>query len=763
MFNGTNSSLQANDVLRGGGGRDTLNYTDSSVGGTSLPVADIAGIEVINIRNVSTASAGTPGTAEVVTITFDTINAGEFIIIGGVTYEEGVDGDTSAAAQAQYFADNPPAGFTVTSSTSTTVTLTADDVGNQPNLANTGDGQIGDIAITNGTDAVPGTAAANTFSAANLVGAEEFNTVNSTGAVAITDLAAGQSLGMVGNGSTTVGALTGTYRDTVTSMILNLKDGLQTAATPVGAGAVTINGAGIATATINSSGAANAVAGVVFGGNAVTTLNINAQTAFNTAAAGTISGFNAASTAATIKVTGAGAVRVNTLDAAVDIYDASGASGAQTLTLGAATQVVTGGSGNDVISTGGIVLTTGSVNAGTGTGDRLIVTASADVATLALGAKYSGFEQIQVQNAQQVDLDLLAANNTIDTVRINNAAGTAQVDNLSATQAANVQVIGAAVGLITLNVKDAADPGQVDTVKISATTTTAAGAVQAVDLTGIVLAGVEKLEISGTGTVAATAGAITLTTAGATTLDSIKLTTAGNGNTITIAAGHTASNLVIDASGSSGRSTIDASDYATATGVQIKGGTSADVIIGSALVDVLTGGGGRDTFDFNDTSTTGSVDRITDFGLVTTAVTDVAAFTTQNFRTSGGGANADLIDLGEAAVRAAAVNTPVDVAAAAGNATLDIKATLSARSLISLSGADAAQIDTVAEWLAVARTAGLGIGAGEVAAFLFGGNTYIFQENGATDNLIRLDGVSATGVSIIGAAGTALVGEVFVI
>lgn len=87
------------------------------------------------------------------------------------------------------------------------------------------------------------------------------------------------------------------------------------------------------------------------------------------------------------------------------------------------------GSGNGVVTTNRIALTTGSVAAGAGTAVRLVLSASTDIDTFAEGACYSGFEQVQLGGTAAValDLDLLAANNTIGTVCINNTTGTVDV------------------------------------------------------------------------------------------------------------------------------------------------------------------------------------------------------------------------------------------------------------------------------------------------------------------------------------------------
>jgi len=769
IFVGDNTTISSSDTINGGAGRDTLNYTDSSTTGVAAaPI--VSNVEVINIRNVN-GTAAVAAVTETTTVTFSALAAGATVVIDGVTITAPAGGWTAAQAQAAFVAAGGLATTTLDSQpTTTSVVLKATAAGNVTDLVNTGTGTAS-VSIVQGVANVPAAGVATSFDASTFAGGTDFNTNLSTNGVTFTNLAAGQSIGANGNGATTVGALTGTYGATVTTAALNLTGGLQTGAaggTLQGSGAVTINGAGVATANVKSSGAANAVGGITFGGNAVTTLNITADSAFGLTGATTITGFSGTQTS-TVNVTGAGAVRVNALDAALDVYNASAATGVQTLSLGAATQKVTTGSANDVITTNGIVLTTGSVDAGAGTADRLVVTASADVATATLGALYKGFEQVQVQNGQSVDLALLAANNTIDTVRLNNAAGTATVTNLNATQAGNIAITGAAAGLITIGVKDANTGGQIDTVKATLTTTTAAGAVQNIDLATapISLSGVEKLELTGNGTAAATTGTVTLNTGAAISLDSITLKNAGNGNVVTIAAGHAATNLLVDASASTGNTTLDATLYNTLTGASLKGGSGNDTLLGSARVDNLTGGAGRDIFDNNNNNSTATAtDKISDFGKITAAVTDVTTLTKTAFQgatETRGGANADLIDIGTlAAARSTVVATATDVAAASGNAALDIKATLDARGLVTLTGANAAEINTVAEALAVFN--GLNAVANGVGVVNLNGNAYVIQETAANTNfVVELTGVTLTGVSIIGAAGTGLVGEAFVI
>ena len=414
----------------------------------------------------------------------------------------------------------------------------------------------------------------------------------STAALDITGLAAGSAVGVQGNGTNGVAAVTATYVAGATAATLALNGGMiSTGGTAPGA--VTINGAGLTSATINSTGGSNIVGGVALA-NTVKAVTVNATSNVTT---GNITGV-AADTVLTIN--GAGTANVGTIAANVKEVNAAGNSGGATLTMNAvATTKYVGSTGNDVITTGGVALTTGEVDAGAGTADRLVVANTTDLNSTTLGAKYKNFEQLEVNTGVTVNLDHVAATNTIDTVRVNRTTDAATgVTNLTAAQAEKVQIIASHAGtnqVITIGVKNATNPGQIDTVKAALTTTTATGALQNINLTGLTLTGVEKLELTGNGANTATTGAVTLTTTNATALDSIKLVNAGNANVITVAAGHTATNLNIDATGSAGTVTINAAAYNTTTGASLTGGAGNDTIIGSQRFDVIKGGAGNDT------------------------------------------------------------------------------------------------------------------------------------------------------------------------
>lgn len=584
-------------------------------------------------------------------------------------------------------------------------------------------------------------AAGTAATVVNAAGLTAVNAVRGSGDVTVTaGLAQGASFGIDG---TTGGAMNMTYANAATSAALNVTNGAT-------AGAVTINGAGLTSATITSISGANTLGGVALAAT-TTAVTVDAQSNITT---GNITGLAAGSS---ITVKGAGTANIGTLLATnVTKVDASANTGGVTATLNnVATLNVVGGSGNDVLTTDAVLVAGASVDAGAGTADRLVVAESTHL-TAATAQYYKGFEQVQAADGTSVDVSLLAANNAINIVRIadgDDTDGTA-VTNLTAAQAANVQIISAnGTGAITIGVKDASVAGQIDTVKAALTTTTTAGVANNIDLTDLTLAGVEKLELTGNGTAAATTGAVTLTTSNATALDSIIIKNAGTNN-IVIDAGQTATNLLVDASGSTGNTTIDASAYNTTTGAQLLGGSGHDVLLAvTARSDKLVGGAGNDVIagtaigDFTaGTATalgtvTGSIDQATASDILTggegrdvfaigrvDAIANISSITDLNL---GGNAAATGVDAIYFDLATTSGATPVTV--------------------VALSDAQKATVSGAAD-LAAAVEAALQVASGvnNVVQFTYGTDTYL-AVNGADagfavdhDALVKITGVSGT-------------------
>ena len=352
---------------------------------------------------------------------------------------------------------------------------------------------------------------------------------------------------------------------------------------------VTINSSGgTATATTN----ANVLTSMdVAGGDTLQTLTINAASSLTT---GAITGWETALAGAAnkglITITGLAAVNIGALNAAVEDVIASANSGGVTFTASSQTDfTLVGGSGNERVTTGAVLGTGGSINAGAGTGDRLILANSTHV-TETVGLLYAGFEELQVANGVTVDMDHLSTGNSISAIRLSTGG---VVNDMTAAQAANITITTGG-NSPTLAIKNAADVGQIDTVKITANDGTAT--VQTVALATPVLTGIENLELVATENIT-----ITLLTSAAA-LTSIKVSGAG---TVGITSGALAANVntVVDASAATGVLTLDLS-LATANPVRVIGGSAADVITTSAQADVVNGGAGIDAI----TITAGNAD-----------------------------------------------------------------------------------------------------------------------------------------------------------
>lgn len=271
------------------------------------------------------------------------------------------------------------------------------------------------------------------------------------------------------------------------------------------------------------------------------------------------------------------------------------------------------------------------------------------------------------------------------------------------------------------------------------------------------------------------------------TLNALKLVdaSASTGNLTFSLAGFTGTERA-EIKGSQGTNDITGDD--AAFGEKITGGAKADVINGGAGADDVTGNGGRDSFTFavaDSGRTAATVDQISDFGKVTVAATaaEVGAMNTvANFQaaaTAKGGDNADVLDLTGGTI--ASAGTVLGSANVAGSTLIDDLEGIDATSLeftgkeinlsvtkglVTLSGADKALVDTLAEWVVVANKAAET--ANESVAFEFGGNTYVFQQvtaaGVADDFLVELTGVTGvTGVVLAGGAVAAAAGDIFII
>lgn len=738
-FIGDNATFGASDTLNGGAGTDTLNYTDASTTGVN-PLGIVTGVELINIRNVN----GTPAVAAVsekATVTFADVTvtgtATSTIVIAGVTATIGAGTTvtiTAAQIAAAFATGAVVTGLAISGTTFTNYTAAAGNIvgstvftstvaGNVVNLTTSGTVTVAPaIAVVEGVPVSGGVAIPLTVNAANFTGATDFNSNLSTGAVTFTGLVAGQSVGKIGGSAD----LSFTHGATVAAGVLNISAGST-------AGAITQTGAGITSDTINSTGAANTVGAIVLSGTANAALTINATTALTTTG---ITGMVSAANTATITVSGvaantstSGAVNLGTLQTAIGTLNASGLTvGGVSAIMSNGAIVVTGGTGNDFItSAGSTFLTTGTLNAGAGTGDRLTLTS--DVATLAQGNKYLGFEVIGLAAGAAQDMDLLATNNTFTGMRV--AAGTVAATNVNAATAANVLVLGNST--LTVGVKGALTPGQADTVNL--TVSDGVAGLTVFTLTTPVLAGVENLGLIATDSITVSS------LASATALTNLNVSGAGN-VVVTTGTNTLQTNFALNAGTATGNLTFDA------TNSSVNGFS----VVGSSGINTITGG--AQVFAVNLAASTAKAD----IALITSATggsLTLANATITGFTNSANVLVGDKVDV----LNTGAVGgTAVAVAASSTDAT--VSAALSATGILTFTGTGAAAA-TLATKIAIATEAAYG-GAtiNRISAFEHAGNTYIV-ENGdtnagfiaGTDFVVNLVGV--TGVTALSATASA--------
>lgn len=357
-----------------------------------------------------------------------------------------------------------------------TLQLTVAGNGGANNLAPAVTSNIQNIAVRNTSTGVT-TVNANNFTGLLVAGS------SGTTGVTYDNLAAATVARISGNGSNNNGANTFNYLAAAQSATLDLLGGVFDDANANNA--QTVTGAGLTSLTINSVGSANVLQNFALPAT-LTSATINATTNL-TANTGITAGFAANST---LTINGAGAVSLNgALPANLATVNAAANTGGVTTTLNALTTIsFTGGSGNERITTGA-VLTTGTVNAGAGTDDRLIVANNGDI-TAASGARYSGFESLQVGNGVTVNVSQLAAGNTFTAARFTNG-GT--MTNMTAAQAANTTVT-AGGNALTFGVAGATNPGTTNTLAITANDGVAA--VSTVALGTPTAAGIELLSIN---------------------------------------------------------------------------------------------------------------------------------------------------------------------------------------------------------------------------------------------------------------------------
>ena len=813
-----NATLTVGDSINGGAGTDTLNIIDANAF-TGIPVgASVTNVENINVTaggaitidttsNVTGATklaATNSGAAQTLTAAATTdiaanttaqaganvaVNGGKDVTVAatGVTTGTTTIGATTAAAgDVNVNVTNSTGGTTtgniaVTGGDTVTVTQAAGNAVNttvtQAAVTVTGDAQT--TAVTVNQDKAA-TAAATVVGKANgnvnvtdanaasatAAGTIETVTLNSFGAATVNSGAL-KTLALSGSGTSvnagTLGALTTAANS---ALALNV-NGLTTT------GAVTIDN-DIKTLNIDSSTAASTVNSLV--ANGATAVNVAGDAKL------TLTGQTLGAVTDIVVTNSAGAAFGSQLGNAVNF---TGGAGADAVSLGATTKAITMGAGDDTVTYGGAAGTGGSVAAGDGEDTIVMSGTEADGADAdaTFNSTFTGFEVLSVETGATQTVNL-AGINGVSKVKTIGATGLtlngmASGGTLTLTGPSTAVAVG--VTNATFNAADVLNVA----LENSTATANAFGSITAADVETVNISTVDTGTDANT---AATVDTATLVATGAKTVmvsgnNGLNLTNTGNVAITTFDASgvvgdgtdDTAANLAVTFASANTTATADVSitggagnDVLTGNAAKdtIIGGAGNDAISGGTGQDMLTGGEGRDAFAFNsDTngagadvtdSSTATADVVKDFSVTTEALTaaniaNVAAFQGGAF----GGAAADILSLdmddttGGADV---AINVEGDVTNAAGQAagvTVTVK-----DGILTVGGAGASNVDTIGEWLVEARA--VAATAGDVLAFEFGGDTYIYGENGDADLFIELDGVTgATSLVEISGATTA--------
>ena len=197
--------------------------------------------------------------------------------------------------------------------------------------------------------------------------------------------------------------------------------------------------------------------------------------------------------------------------------------------------------------------------------------------------------------------------------------------------------------------------------------------------------------------------------------------------------------------GTGGPETIDVSGSSYTRGLEINAFAGNDLIYGTQYGDTIYGGNGADTLygDGLDLET----------GNVNASATDTFAFlagqsqtTANNYDhligfTLGGSAYQDILDLvGSPSIVADATH----VQYGSSNIYYDVSGGVVGN--LKDGAGNSVTLASVSEWVALVDVA---VGSGQSGGFVYGNNTYIFQDNdGGTNNLlISLDGVQASGIT----------------
>ncbi len=394
----------------------------------------------------------------------------------------------------------------------------------------------------------------------------------------------------------------------------------------------------------------------------------------------------------TITVAGAKALTLGTVGDAVTSLDASANTGGLTATLSAntTTTVVKGSAGNDAI-TAGINLTTGSVDAGDGTGDTLVTTANAVIAVAADGAKFTNFETLSIRESADTganraqDMSLISGITTINATAVDSTTGAAFTSTHTFTNLAATTNTINITGLTSAE----AIAGNLDLTLSTVATRQANTAADAMTLnlgTATVGSGTTGVTATGGGLIADILLNVSLVNEESITINSLSAAnhittltnTAATSLTLTgskaLSIGTMTSAVVTTINASAMTAAFVMTTNSGAVASTITGGSGNDTLIGGSAADNIVGGAGNDAI----TGAAGADNLDGGAGDDTFNVTTVTDFTT-GVETVVGGSGNDTLSIAEAGVTTTI--TAANLGAISGIETLSINSTSAAASV----------------------------------------------------------------------------------
>jgi len=590
-FNATETTLTGLDTLNGGAGTDTLNIVDASLTAYTLPVTlvSISGIENLSISHTANAAAATDEViANVSTLTdmrsVSVSNLGStpnITITGSANLTSVTIGGASGVATV---ADSGTNGATTTDKIAT-ISLTGV----------TGVGTLSSEALTT----------LNLSSAAGLV--TNTDTVATDARTLTVNFLGGTQDGAVDAGATTVNVVTGGSTASVlgansvfaAATTLNYTANTALTSGTVTAGeALTVNVTANAVITATTLTTAKATTVNVAANAAITaaTLGAATTTALNLSGSSAMTLTQTVATAGVITSTGTGARTLVTAIGTAQRY--VGGDGVDTITVtGSNNTAITTGAGNDVVTTDGIVGTSGSLNAGDGTGDTVVMT-GAQAATAGgsatFNSKFTNFEILSLTTDAGTNVVDLSGVNGVSkvtaigqtNVTLNTFASGGTLTFTGASTAAAIGVTGAAGGVndvVNLDLAKTAagivaygsvTAANVETINITSNDKVTAGSTAAIDTLTLVATSAKTVTVAGN--------------------NGLKLTNTGNVAITSFDASGVVANGVADTAALLGVTFLSANTTGTAA-VSITGGAGADILAGNAAnVDTIVGGLGND-------------------------------------------------------------------------------------------------------------------------------------------------------------------------